>query len=502
MSAAWVAYAALVGALVAAAVQLLDAALRLVGRPTRWLWAGALALLVSLVALAPGRASPGVALRAEERPAERVAASTVRPRSPDGDVVRAIVAAVRGLVSAPLDAAAAAARGRTPPGVEQGLAAGWAVLSALVLLVLVTVHLRLRRARRHWPAARLHGVPVRVAPAVGPAVVGLTRPEIVVPRWLLSLGRREQELVLAHEHEHVRARDPLLLALGWGAVALVPWHPAAWWMLSRLRLAVELDCDRRVLGQGAATAAYGALLIDLAGQGSGFHVGAPALADSASHLERRLRTMTSHRARFAAARTGALGALALLALLAACEAKLPTEAQVANMDVAAAESGARRVQMIRLGDTTATYTLDGRSITAAEAHALKPEQIGRIEVMRKQIAGQPSQAQVNILSRQPGDALVAGSAPKVETRIVMRTKGAHDSTGAVGGMSRMDGESFDGLLVIDGEVAEAGRLRGVPPNDIVSVEVLKGPEAAKLYSDPAAARGVIKITTRAGAAKL
>jgi len=35
----------------------------------------------------------------------------------------------------------------------------------------------------------------------------------------------------------------------------------------------------------------------------------------------------------------------------------------------------------------------------------------------------------------------------------------------------------------------------------VSLEVLKGPAATKQYSDPAAARGVIKITTKSGATK-
>jgi beta-lactamase regulating signal transducer with metallopeptidase domain len=502
-AASWIAYGALVGALVAAAATLLDRALRLVGRPTRWLWAGALALLVALVVLAPGRAADaGVALRAPYATAPRVDAAAVRRRVPDDDAVRALVAAVRVAATAPLDAAAVAMRGRIPGRVERALAAGWAVLSAVVLLVLAGVHLRLRRARRRWPAAELHGVPVRLAPAVGPAVVGLARGEIVVPRWLLALDGAEQRLVLAHEQEHVRARDPLLLALAWAAVAVVPWHPVAWWMLSRLRLAVELDCDRRVLGRGAAPALYGALLIDLAGQGSGFRVGAPALADTASHLERRLRTMTSHRARFAAARTGALGGLALLALLAACEAKLPTEAQVARMNVAEAESGARRMAMIMPGDAATAYTLDGRTITAAEAHALAPEQIGRIEVRRKRVDGAAATAQVTITSRKPGDELAVRSEPRIERRILMHdSTAAGDSAVLRAGGGPGEFRDFDGLLMIDGARADQSRLRTLAPDQIVSVEVLKGPEAARQYSDAAAAKGVIKITTKAGASR-
>jgi beta-lactamase regulating signal transducer with metallopeptidase domain len=410
-----------------------------------------------------------------------------------------------GAAVASLRRTAAAAVGRAvgwraPAAVDRVVGVLWVLASASVLVVIGTVHLRVRRARSRWPRAELHGVPVRLAPATGPAVIGLARAEIVVPRWLLALAPAEQRLVLAHEREHVRARDPLLLALGWGAVALVPWHPAVWWMLSRLRLAVELDCDARVLRQGAPRASYGALLIDLAGHGSGFHVGATALADTASHLERRLRTMTPRPTRFTAARAGALAAAALLAVLAACEAKLPTEADVARMNVASAEQGARRMTLILPSDSTAAYTLDGRSITSAEAHALAPEQIGQIRVMRKRVDGAPGTAEIDITSRKPGDVLVAGTTPKARTRFFLRTR---DSTGAATVHSpgeKPDGE-FEGLLVIDGEVAEASRLRTIPPDQIAVVEVVKGPEAAKQYADPAAAKGVIRITTKTGAGK-
>src|SRR5262249_56789106 len=100
----------------------------------------------------------------------------------------------------------------------------------------------------------------------GPVVTGLVRPEIVVPRWMLQRAPSEQRVVLAHEAEHVRAGDALLLATASAAVILMPWNPALWYMLSRVRLAVELDCDARVLRGGVAAMAYGTLLIDLAEQ--------------------------------------------------------------------------------------------------------------------------------------------------------------------------------------------------------------------------------------------
>src|SRR6478672_13011011 len=137
----------------------------------------------------------------------------------------------------------------------------WLAGAAAALATLIFVHLRLRRARRGWPSAVLHGRRVRVAPTEGPAVVGVVRPEIVVPRWLLARDAEEQRLVLAHEEEHVRARDHLLLGAACVAVALMPWHPAAWWALTRLRLAIELDCDARVLRHGVQARSYGEMLI-------------------------------------------------------------------------------------------------------------------------------------------------------------------------------------------------------------------------------------------------
>ena len=50
--------------------------------------------------------------------------------------------------------------------------------------------------------------------------------------------------------EHVRTKDPLTLALGLAAVVVAPWNPLAWWQHRRLRDAVEVDCDRRVLSEG------------------------------------------------------------------------------------------------------------------------------------------------------------------------------------------------------------------------------------------------------------
>jgi hypothetical protein len=87
---------------------------------------------------------------------------------------------------------------------------------------------------------------------------------IVVPRWALALAPDDLALVLAHERAHLDARDPLLLAAGVAALVALPWLLPLWFVVSRLRLAVESDCDRRVLRRHPDAVRYGRLLLDVA----------------------------------------------------------------------------------------------------------------------------------------------------------------------------------------------------------------------------------------------
>jgi outer membrane receptor protein involved in Fe transport len=65
-----------------------------------------------------------------------------------------------------------------------------------------------------------------------------------------------------------------------------------------------------------------------------------------------------------------------------------------------------------------------------------------------------------------------------------------------------EGDRFIGLIYIDGVRSSRAEMGLLKPDQIESVEVIKGERATSLYSDPAAAKGVIKITTRrAGSGK-
>lgn len=512
MIASWMLYALLVSVLLAAGAWLLEGAVRLRGGPVRYLWLGALLATVALTALAPLRTTSVSLLPSVKLQRTQGAEGTAEARAEGPAALAArVLRAARAALARPLNGAAAAGTGAA----GTALAGGWMALSAAFLALAAVTVLRARRDRRGWPLADVAGTYVRVSPRVGPAVLGIVRPEVVVPAWLLDAPAEEQRLVVLHEREHVRARDPLLLAAGCLAVALVPWSPAAWWMLLRLRAAVELDCDARVLRQGVRPHAYGTLLIEMAGRGPGLSLGAPALAGSPSTLERRLRAMNARLPRFARLRAGLLGTLGLALLASACDTPLPTTAEVQAMDVRDLEARTLVLAPTAAGGDV-TYFVDGKQVTAEEARALTGDRVVRLEATRAQAQGP---GVVRIYTKPGAEGATAAG----EVRVTRYTESqatatggaqaghgagspmivARDANGVEFRASRAEGTTlsggFEGLLVIDGVISEASALRTMAPDAIERVEVIKGAAATQVYDDPRAAQGVIRITTKRGA---
>ena len=336
MIVAWMLYGLLVSVLLGAAAAVLAQGCRMLRLPSRFVWLAALVSTAALIALAPGREAPPTIMVAEIGLGDAAAVPTLRRSGPLPFATRA-AAAARALVADGLRTAAGA-------GADAGTAVAgvWLLASGLLLVAALTTMGRAWLLRRGWDEREVAGVPVRVAPLAGPAVLGVIRPEVVIPRWLLDRPPLEQRVVVLHEQEHVRGGDPLVLAVGCLTAVLLPWNPLAWWMLLRLRLAVEMDCDHRVLRRGVPTAAYGSLLIHMAGRSPGLTLGVPALSGSPSTLERRIRAMTERSPRFAPLRAAALATLALGALVAACDTPKPTSAEIENIDVTIAEGHSRQ----------------------------------------------------------------------------------------------------------------------------------------------------------------
>jgi TonB family protein len=299
MIASWMLYALLIGTLVSFAALGAHRVAAALGKPTRFVWAAA--MIVSL-------AWPAVMLVVRLRPDPTQAAVTVLPFTID--VQQASVRA-----AGPVGSDRAAR-------VDAALVVAWSLAAGLLLLRLARSIARLRARRTGWPTATVDGLDVRLTDRVGPAVIGLRHMELVLPEWILELDAPLRELVLKHEAEHREARDPYLLFGSAVAVALMPWNPALWWHAKRLRLAVETDCDSRVLTAIPKPERYGMLLLTIAQRRSAVPLFAPMLSEPTTDLERRIIAMRSRR-RFTriTVLAGALAAVGAIAV--ACGVRSP-----------------------------------------------------------------------------------------------------------------------------------------------------------------------------------
>ena len=302
MIAAWMLYCVAIAILFVVVGEALERALHLAGRATRWAWVVALAGSYLVPAAALLRPNTFDTLPIPLTRPVAIAPTTVQP------VDNPLLPPTRSFSLGDLDAA---------------LTWAWGLSAGAVALALVGAGLRLAAWRRRWRVTTLDGRTVLVSENVGPAVVGVWRPQVVLPAWSLELRSGERRLMLLHEDEHVRAHDPWLRAAGAASLVLAPWNPALWWQLRRLRLAVEMDCDARVLARGGDTPAYAELLLRVGQRRARLPLGAPALGEPVSFLGRRIRRMATAlpRGRWAGATAASLVAAATI--IAACEAPRP-----------------------------------------------------------------------------------------------------------------------------------------------------------------------------------
>ena len=171
------------------------------------------------------------------------------------------------------------------------LLAGWSAMSAIALATLSMGWMQLRRRLLSAVDGNVDGESVTVTHDIGPAVIGIVRPRIVIPRWLLQQDAATQRIALAHEREHVRAQDIRVLGGALLVAVLLPWNLPIWWQLRRLRFAIEVDCDARVLRGGRSRSTYSAVLLSVATRLVPLRAAAAGLSESGSSLEKRIRIM-------------------------------------------------------------------------------------------------------------------------------------------------------------------------------------------------------------------
>jgi beta-lactamase regulating signal transducer with metallopeptidase domain len=305
MIALWLFYGCALGALLGLGALAIERVAGLLHAPTRWAWLGALVATVALpvtLALRPQMATPSSA----------VASVTQTNQLPSSS--GAVVTSHR-----PPRFRAATLDSLTTP-----LLVAWALGAALLAGMLMRSWVAQRRARRRWRRIAVEGRQVLVAPEAGPAVVGVGRLEILMPEWAVAGDPTALRLMLRHEEQHVQARDPNLLLVAAAALVLMPWNLALWWLTRRLRLAIEVDCDGRVLRLGEDVHGYGSLLLEVASRcGGAVLLPGAAFSESATQLRRRIEAMSAPEPRRPILRACVFGTLCAAAVVLACASPRP-----------------------------------------------------------------------------------------------------------------------------------------------------------------------------------
>jgi beta-lactamase regulating signal transducer with metallopeptidase domain len=312
MNASWMIGSAITSICFACAAMALESVGALYRRmPLRWVWVGALA--ASLAFMGVGLLPRTVATVVPVMPMSALGA--------EGRGVPAAAPSVKSAVKAPLAPVPAKPvkieLPPVPPGAERVVFVAWDTASAILALLLFVARWRLREERSEWTRGRIAGTRLLISTDFGPAIVGVVDPEIVVPRWVAELDEPARVAIVAHEAEHLRARDPMLLLAGLVTVVLLPWNPGLWLCWRGLRRTIELDCDARVLARGMERTDYANVLLGAWQRARSSWLPSPAFAERASGLGKRVEHLMRPEPRRRTMRTLAgVGAAATFVVIA------------------------------------------------------------------------------------------------------------------------------------------------------------------------------------------
>ncbi len=98
-----------------------------------------------------------------------------------------------------------------------------------------------------------------------PTAIGLIEPAVVIPRWAMEeLSVDELNQILIHELAHLRRWDDWTNLAQKIVKGLFFFHPAVWWIETKVSLEREMACDDAVLAETARPRAYAECLTHLA----------------------------------------------------------------------------------------------------------------------------------------------------------------------------------------------------------------------------------------------
>ncbi len=504
---AWIGYCLLVSALLGLAAFSIERALGHYRRPVRGVWAAALA----------GSAILPVA--AYVAPALLARFATVTPSLSAGLATAIALPDVATATTSGFDWGTLLA--------NLGLVLGvlWGLSVVAFAAHLVVTHRRLRREMDGWTPGEILEAPVLLSPDRGPAIVGVGKGVIVMPAWISELEEKVLRLVFLHELEHQRAGDHRLFSLGLLGVIAMPWNPFAWWQLRRLRLAIEFDCDRRVMARDVDPREYAEALLAVGSRLAAPPLAAAAFAERRPAVERRLRRMTEPLRRLRGLR--AVGAIGVggLAVLFACGSPLPTETPLdAEFTVTEIEPEAPQPSFIPYDKPPIVQNRDELPGLLSDLYPadLKAQGIGGRAEFWLHIDEDGNVAHQQVKTPSGIDAFDKAALELVQkmefepaANVGVRTDvwiSQWVTFGEVKAKPRTDSEPGSGeelslgeagpgvgpepLIVIDGVIqAEGASKEELGALDIDHIEIIKGPAAGAMYGDRAR-DGVIQVTTK------
>ena len=124
-----------------------------------------------------------------------------------------------------------------------------------------------------------------------PGVVGIRRPRLLLPEGIVEqLTPAQLRSLIAHERCHVRCHDNLIAAIHMVVEAIFWFHPAVWWIETRLVDERERACDEAVLQAGSRPQDYAQGILEVCRRSAGVRLACVA-GVSGSNLRARVEAI-------------------------------------------------------------------------------------------------------------------------------------------------------------------------------------------------------------------
>jgi TonB family protein len=234
--------------------------------------------------------------------------------------------------------------------------------------------------------------PVYLSSEIGsPVAFGFRKPLILVPESFREMPHDFQKAISCHELWHVRRNDWLFSLLEEGAVAILWFHPAMWWLTSRIQLAREQVIDQLVLKTTGERKSYLEALLQTALARGRPELTLAPLFLTKHHLTQRVALILTE---VSMSRTRLAVSLAVVLALLSLTGKLATSAFPLE---SRRTEGQQLALLPQARDTSAT------SIPTASSLAIPTEELSQ-KLLNKVIPRYPAEAKVQ---RVQGEVLLA-----------------------------------------------------------------------------------------------